>query len=195
MSKAPPLQTLWIGSLKEWHDWLSNHHRKSDGVWLVFKKKEAGPVPYDYGMALDEALCFGWVDSLVKSLSDTEYMRKFTPRKKSSTWSEHNKKRVARLMKEGRMQPFGMEKIEAARASGMWEKKVEPPVIDGGIPGALMHAFQDHPLARSHYFKLTASQQKQYNLWINSAVRAETIHRRVEEAIRNLEKGEELGLK
>lgn len=187
--------TLRVGSLLGWHGWLEKNHRNSPGVWLVFRKKEAGPVPFDYGMALDEALCFGWVDSLVRAIDDKEYARKFTPRKMTSTWSEHNKKRVARLMETGRMQPFGMEKIEAARANGMWEKKVVPPVIDDGIPGALLHAFEDHPVARKHYFGLSASHRKQYNMWINSAKRAETIHRRVEEAINNLENGEVLGLK
>ncbi len=195
MSNVPPLKTLRVGSLKEWHNWLEKNHQDYDGVWLVFRKKEAGPVPFDYGMALDEALCFGWVDSLIKALDEQEYMRKFTPRKATSTWSENNKKRVARLMDQGRMQPAGIKKIEVARENGMWEKRVVPPQIDEGIPGALLHAFEQHPQARSNYFALGASHRKQYNMWINSAKRAETIHRRVEEAIGNLEKGELLGLK
>lgn len=195
MSNASPLKTLKVGSLQEWHAWLKKNHRISNGIWLVFKKKEAGPVPFDYGMALDEALSFGWVDSLIKAIDEKEYLRKFTPRKASSSWSEHNKKRVARLMEQGRMQPFGMEKVEAARENGMWEKKVVPPAIDQGIPGALLHAFERHPKARACYFALGTSHQKQYNMWINSARRADTVHRRVEESIRILESGESLGLK
>lgn len=195
MSKASSLITLRVGSLQEWHLWLDKNHRSSQGVWLVFMKKGAGPVPFDFGMALDEALCFGWVDSLVKTIDDKSYKRKFTPRKVTSTWSEHNKKRVAGLIGQGRMQPFGLEKIEAARKNGMWEKKVLIPNIDEGLPGALLHAFKDHPEARTRYFALIHSHQKQYNIWINSAKRADTIHRRVEEAIRTLEEGTELGLK
>jgi uncharacterized protein YdeI (YjbR/CyaY-like superfamily) len=195
MSKKPELQILRAGSLSEWTGWLEKHHRQEEGVWLVFKKKEAGAVPFDYPMALDEALCYGWVDSLIKAMDPYEYMRKFTPRKVNSTWSETNKKRVERLMSQGRMKPSGMEKIEAARQNGMWEKKITPPEINDQIPGALLRAFVDHPQARDRYFGMTKVHQREFNIWINMAKRHETITRRVEETIRLLDKGEPLGLK
>lgn len=184
-----------MGSIGAWKEWLKEHHGQGEGIWLVFQKKGAGPVPFDYPEALDEALCYGWVDSLVRVLNEKEYMRKFNPRKESSTWSELNKKRVKRLISEGRMTPFGMEKINAARKNGMWEKKVQPPEINDKLPGALLRAFADHPEARDNYFRLSKSHQRDYNIWINMAKRAETIVRRVEEAIRLLEEGEKLGLR
>lgn len=195
MAKSSPLDTLRVRSVREWGEWLEKNHLTSPGIWLVFQKKEAGPVPFDYGMALDEALCMGWVDSLLRTIDEREYMRKFTPRKVTSTWSELNKRHVARLIREGRMKAPGMEKIEAAKANGMWEKKVVPPEIDDGLPGALLRAFDEHPVARKHYFGLSPSHQRQYNIWINQAKQADTVRRRVEEAIRNLERGEILGLK
>jgi uncharacterized protein YdeI (YjbR/CyaY-like superfamily) len=195
MSYKNEIERVRVGSIEEWKEWLKAHHMQVEGIWLVFQKKGSGPVPFDYPEALDEALCYGWVDSLVRALNDKEYMRKFNPRKETSTWSELNKKRVKRLISEGRMTPFGMEKINAARKNGMWEKKVQPPEINDELPGALLRAFADHPAARDNYFRMSRSQQKDYNIWINMARRAETVIRRTEEAIRLLEKGEELGLR
>jgi uncharacterized protein YdeI (YjbR/CyaY-like superfamily) len=189
------MKELRVKSIEAWRDWLHQNHDKEDVVWLVFKKKGAGPVPFDYQMALDEALCYGWVDSLLRSIDDREYMRKFTPRKPTSTWSQHNKRHVQRLIGEGRMTEHGMKTIEAGKKSGMWDKGIQLPEINDELPGALLQAFQYHPVARENYFKMKASGQKQYNIWINMAKRAETITRRVDESIRLLKRGEELGLK
>jgi uncharacterized protein YdeI (YjbR/CyaY-like superfamily) len=189
------MKQLRAGSIEEWRSWLRKNHNKEDVIWLVFRKKGAGPVPFNYQEALDEALCMGWVDSLLKKIDETTYMRKFTPRKPSSTWSDRNKERVEQLILQGRMMPPGLKTIEVARANGMWDKGIKPPEVDESLPGALLSAFQDHPLARDHYFRMTVSMQKQFNIWINMAKRAETVLKRVEESLRLLEKGEELGLK
>lgn len=191
----PVPNQLRMKDLDEWIRWLEQHYDREKVAWLVFNKKGKGPVSFDYGQALDEALCYGWVDSLVRTIDEREYMRKFTPRKPTSTWSDINKKRVTRLGQEGRMKPPGLKAVEAARENGMWDRGVQPPVVDDSLPGALLNAFQDHPQARDHYFALPPGQQKLYNVWINHARRAETIGRRVEEAIGKLEKGEQLGLK
>lgn len=195
MNDKPEIKQLRVRSIQGWQQWLNEHHRKEEGVWLVFRKKGTGPVPFDYAMALDEALCYGWVDSLLRTLDEKEYMRKFTPRKETSYWSELNKKRVTRLIGEGRMMPAGMEKVKAAKENGMWDKKVKPPEVNDKLPGALLQAFNNHPRARDQYFNMSRSHQKEYNIWINMAKRSETIKKRVEESIRLLEKGEQLGLK
>ncbi|MEN8202115.1 MAG: YdeI/OmpD-associated family protein [Bacteroidota bacterium] len=195
MSKADSYKQLRVSSVEDWREWLKKHFSKEGGIWLVFKKKGAGAVPFDYQMALDEALCYGWVDSLLKSVDEREYMRKFTPRKASSTWSEHNKKHVARLIREGRMKDAGMKTIEVAKAKGMWDKGIKPPEVNDQLPGALLSAFQEHRDARYTYFNMPLTHQKQYNIWINMAKRAETVRKRVEESIRLLEQGKELGLK
>jgi len=189
------MNQLRVNSIGGWREWLDRNHDRETEVWLVFRKKEAGKVPFDYPMALDEALIHGWVDSLIRGIDEKEYMRKFTPRQPTSTWSELNKKKVERLIREGRMKPPGMKAVEIAKKSGQWDRGVKPPEVDGSLPGALLQAFSRHTKARDNYFKLSPSHQKQYNIWINSARRAETVARRVKESIRMLERGEEPGLK
>jgi uncharacterized protein YdeI (YjbR/CyaY-like superfamily) len=195
MSSEDRTEILRVERIGAWREWLMENHLARDAVWLVFRKKGAGDVPFDYPMALDEALCYGWVDSLLKSIDEKEYMRKFNRRRPESTWSEINKKRVAQLIVEGRMAPAGMRAVEVARKNGMWEKGVERPQVDDSLPGALLAAFRSNPAARENYFKMSKSCQRQYNIWINMARRAETTRRRVEESVRLLERGEELGLK
>jgi len=191
------MNQLRADSIEAWKDWLSKHHDSEQVAWLVFRKKGKGgsKVPFSYQEALDEALCMGWVDSLLKRIDELEYMRKFTPRKPTSTWSEINKKRVEELILEGRMMPPGMKTIMVARENGMWDKGIKIPEVDDSLPGALLNAFQQHPKARDHYFGLAQRAQKQFNIWINMAKRAETVRKRVDESIRLLEKGQELGLK
>ena len=189
------MKKLQADSIEVWRSWLRKNHDREDVIWLVFRKKGAGPVPFGYQEALDEALCMGWVDSLLKKIDEVCYVRKFTPRKATSTWSDRNKERVEQLILEGRMMPPGMKTIEVARANGMWDKGVKPPEVDDSLPGALLFAFQGKPRARDHYFAMPVRAQKQFNIWINMAKRAETVQKRLEESIRLLEKGEELGLK
>ncbi|MFH0759816.1 MAG: YdeI/OmpD-associated family protein [Bacteroidota bacterium] len=195
MSKADQAKQLRVSGIDGWTRWLEQNHDREKVVWLVFLKKGAGAVPLDYPMALDEALCYGWVDSLLKKIDEREYMRKFTPRKPGSTWSEVNKKSVERLIGEGRMKPPGFKTIEAARQNGMWDKGIQIPQVDDSLPGALLLAFQSNPVARDHYFGLSSRCQKQYNIWINYAKRPGTIKKRVDESIALLEQGKELGLK
>jgi uncharacterized protein YdeI (YjbR/CyaY-like superfamily) len=195
MTEKSTNDQLRVDSLEEWSAWLSRNHDRESVVWLVFNKKGKGPVPFGYGEALDEALCYGWVDSLIKNIDEIRYMRKFTPRNPESTWSEINKKRVEQLEREGRMKYPGTRAVEVARENGMWDRGVQIPELDDSLPGALLHAFGSNLVARDRYFALKPAHQKQYNIWINHAKRAETVVRRVEEAIRKLEKGEELGLK
>ncbi|MDF1576346.1 MAG: YdeI/OmpD-associated family protein [Bacteroidales bacterium] len=189
------MKQLHAGSIREWRSWLQQHHDREELIWLVFRRKDAGPVPFSYQEALDDALCMGWIDSLVKRIDESTYMRKFTPRKASSNWSERNKQRVGELIREGRMMPPGKKTIQVAKENGIWDKSIELPLVDESLPGALLSAFQDHTKARDHYFALPARAQKQFNIWINMAKRPETVRKRLEESLRLLEKGEELGLK
>lgn len=199
------MNQLRADSIEAWKDWLNKHHNTEEVVWLVFRKKGIGmrkgsgkdtpKVPFTYQEALDEALCMGWVDSLLKTIDEKEYMRKFTPRLPTSTWSENNKKRVEGLIIQGRMMLPGMKAIEVARENGMWDKGVKLPDVDDSFPGALLSAFQGNPTARDHYFGMALSAQKQFNIWINMAKRPETVRKRVDESVRLLKKGEELGLK
>ena len=189
------MKQLRVDSIEAWKSWLRQNHEREAMVWLVFRKKGKGPVPFDYQEALDEALCMGWVDSLLKKIDEVSYMRKFTPRKASSTWSERNKERVELLILQGRMMSAGMKTIEVARENGMWDKGVQPPEVDDSIPDALLSAFQDNLTARDHYFGMSTRAQKQFNIWLNMARRVETVRKRIDESIKLLSEGKKLGLR
>src|SRR5690349_20170648 len=104
------MKTLHVKTLEQWRDWLRTHHASESEVWLVFYKQQTGVASIDYEDALDEALCFGWVDSLIKRLDDRRFARKFTPRRLDSRWSTKNRKRYAELKTAGRLQPPGIER-------------------------------------------------------------------------------------
>ena len=106
----------------EWREWLQNNHDRSTGVWLVFHKKGSGLPSIDYEDAVIEALCFGWIDSIIKKIDEEQYARKFTPRNDNSIWSASNKVRIEKLINSGRMTEIGLAKIEAAKKNGQWEK-------------------------------------------------------------------------
>jgi uncharacterized protein YdeI (YjbR/CyaY-like superfamily) len=104
------MKTLFVQIVDQWRDWLAEHHDSESEVWLIFHKLHTGVVSIDYKDALDEALCFGWVNSLVKRLDDRRYTRKFTPRRADSRWSAANRKRYAELKASGRLKPAGLKR-------------------------------------------------------------------------------------
>ena len=110
------MKTLLVRTLDEWRNWLDEHHGSESEVWLVFYKLHTGVGSIAYSDALDEALCFGWVDSLVKRLDESRYVIKFTPRKADSRWSTINRKRFAALKAVGRLKPGGIKRAPTHRS-------------------------------------------------------------------------------
>ena len=111
-----------FSSPKEWNDWLSgNFDSNHDGIWLRIYKKNSGVKTITYEEALDEALCFGWIDSLKKSYDESSWIQKFTPRRAKSIWSKRNREKVEILIKEKRMQSNGLKEVEAAKKDGYWD--------------------------------------------------------------------------
>ena len=106
------MKTLRVRTLEHWRDWLTEHHSSKSEVWLIFHKRHTGVASIDYKDARDEALCFGWVDSLVKRLDDRRFARKFTPRRADSRWSTTNRQRYAALKASGRLKPAGLNQPE-----------------------------------------------------------------------------------
>jgi uncharacterized protein YdeI (YjbR/CyaY-like superfamily) len=191
---AKLMTQLLCKSIEDWRKWLRQNHCKVDEVWLVFYKRGAGEQSLDYGSALDEALCFGWIDSLIKKIDDTKYARKFTPRNEISKWSESNKKRVERLIKDGRMVEAGLAIVKAAKANGCWDKP-DRTLIVTEVPAELEAALRKNKKAGEIFNKLAPSHRKQYIMWIAMAKRQETREKRIREAIALLEEGQKLGLK
>ena len=188
------MKQLLCKTVEEWQEWLKRNHRHTDEIWLVFLKDRAAGQTLDYGSALDEALCFGWIDSLIKKIDDTKCARKFTPRHEVSKWSPSNKKRVERLIKAGRMMKAGLAVVKAAKANGCWDKPDRPPVVTE-VPPEFQSALKQNPKALAIFNLLPPSHRRQYTMWIANAKRQETRERRIKEAIKLLLKGKPLGLK
>src|SRR5882724_1889742 len=121
------MKTLRMQTVDEWRDWLDAHHASESEVWLVFYKRHTGVASIDYKDALDEALCFGWVDSLIKRLDDRRYARKFTQRRADSRWSAVNRKRYAELKASGRLTPAGLTRAPTKRTYGPRPTRFELP--------------------------------------------------------------------
>ncbi len=189
------MKQLHISTRGKWRKWLAeNHNKEPCGIWLVFYRKETGRGSLEYEEALEEALCFGWIDSILKKLDDARYCRKFTPRKDTSQWSPSNRRRVAELMKKGAMTEFGLAKIEAAKRCGNWEMDARP-VIKLEVPEELSEALARNKKAKAFFEKLAPTYRKQFIGWIVTAKRPETRLKRLKESLVLLGRGEKLGLR
>jgi uncharacterized protein YdeI (YjbR/CyaY-like superfamily) len=185
---------LYFKTSAEWREWLKTNHMTSAGVWLIFYKKETGKPSLDYDGAVDEALCFGWIDSIIRKIDDEQYARKFTLRNDNSKWSELNKKRVETLIRDGRMTEIGLAKIEAARLNGQWDKQ-DRPKIQFELPPEFEAALNGNEKARRFFDQLTPTGQKEFIVWVATAKRQETRDKRIKESIQLLDKGQRLGLR
>jgi uncharacterized protein YdeI (YjbR/CyaY-like superfamily) len=183
------LKTLDVRTVAAWRAWLARHHRLESEVWLVFCKRHTGQPSISYDDAVDEALCFGWIDSLIKRLDDDRYARKFTPRKPGSRWSTANRKRYARLKASGRLKPAGMKLAPTAR-----DGDAPRPSLTS-IPRYIEQGLKRHRAAWKFFQSLAPSYRRQYIAWIDFAKREETKAKRLREAITMLAAGEKLGLK
>ena len=183
------MKTFEAWTLEQWRAWLTKHHDRESEVWLIFHKRHTGKESIAYTDALDEALCFGWVDSLVKRLDDDRYARKFTPRRADSIWSDVNRKRYAKLEAGGRLMPPGKSRAPTARRYPVRKKRAWK------LPKYIQDALDKEPAALRTFKSLPPSQRRNYIGWIDSAKKEETKARRLDEAIRLLAAGQKLGLK
>lgn len=187
------MKTFDARTLGRWRAWLAKHHATESEVWLIFHKHHTGKPSVAYDDAVDEALCCGWVDSLIKRIDADRYARKFTPRKADSTWSTANLKRYAALKAAGRLAPAGIERSPRGR-----------PIVDGPSPESLPgvearrdveKALKEDGHAWKSFQALAPSHRRRYVSWIALAKREETREKRLREAIAMLRNGKTLGLK
>jgi len=186
---ARTLKTFDAATLEEWRTWLAEHHASESEVWLVFFKRDTGHAWISYEDAICEALCFGWIDSLVKRLDDARYARKFTPRKPDSKWSTVNRNRYAHLEAGGRLMPAGLSRRPTDRSGDAPEASLAE------IPTYIQEALDNHKAANRYFQGLAPSYRRAYIAWIDSAKQQATKTRRLDEAIRLLAAGKKLGLK
>ena len=168
-------------SREAWRAWLDKNHAASQGIWLVFAKKHTGLPTVSYEDAVQEALCFGWIDSLMKSIDDRFHMQMFTPRKPKSAWSATNKARLAKLIKAGAMAPAGLAAVQQAKKTGSWNSYEAVDKLT--IPPELKRAFDANPEAKKNWSTYSASAQRSFLHMVNNAKRAETREKNVKRVI------------
>jgi uncharacterized protein YdeI (YjbR/CyaY-like superfamily) len=174
-------------SRAEWRAWLGGNHVSAPGVWVVTYKKGSGKPHLPYAEIVEEALCFGWIDSKGNKVDDERTKLLVTPRKPGSGWSRPNKERIERLLASGLMTPAGLAKIEAARADGSWsalddiEAMIVPPDLDA--------ALRANPVALAGWERFAPSVKKQLLGWVTFAKRPETRAKRIAETVMGADEG------
>lgn len=184
---------LYIKDRQEWRSWLEENHATASEAWLVFFKAHSRQACISYDDALDEALCFGWIDSLIQKLDEERYARKFTPRKNFAKWSQANQKRVARLIREGRMTAAGLAKVGELPADIESAPRHTRPV-PAMLP-QVEQVLRSYPQAWDILEGMPPSYQRSYIGWLNDAKRPETLEKRVQEAVKLLMERKPLGMK
>ena len=170
---------------KAWRNWLVKNHDKETEIWLIFYKVKVKKESLKYEDAVEEALCFGWIDSTVKRIDDEKHMQRYTPRKARSNWAASNKARVKRLIENGLMTESGLNSIKIAKQNGSWNKldNIETRLE---IPEELKGVFKANQKAKELFEKLSPSRKKQIIWWIESAKRHETRVKRVNDTVHSL---------
>lgn len=191
--------TLYVVDRLEWRKWLADNHNCRDEIWLIYYKKHTGKPRIPYNDAVEEALCYGWIDSIVKRIDDDCFCQKFTPRTNTRKWSPSNIKRINKLIKQGKMTDTGMAKIdESVLKTGVGED-VTPPAIptleEMGMPQWIEDALKAEAAVWEFFNTLAPSYKRKYIFWITQAKREETRQRRLKEAVSLLAKKKKLGLK
>ena len=182
---------LAFATQAEWEAWLEAEHAGSDGVWIRFAKKGSGVPSVAYAEAVEVALCYGWIDSLVKSVDERFYLQKFTPRRARSKWSRVNREKVEELTKQGRMKPAGLEQVGLAKADGRWEAAYAPP-SSVEVPADLRRALDAVPRAAEFFAALNKANRYAIVYQVEDAKKPETRARRIEKFVAMMVRGEKL---
>jgi uncharacterized protein YdeI (YjbR/CyaY-like superfamily) len=175
------IETFHPKSRQEWREWLQNNYDKKTSVWLIYNKKKSNIPTVSYGEAVDEALCFGWIDSTAKPLDEEKYMQFFSKRKAKSVWSKINKDKIDRLTKEGLITKAGFESVETAKQNGSWTILDDAEALI--IPVDLEIAFQKRQNASNYFFNLSRSDKRNILQWLRLAKREETRQKRIAEIV------------
>jgi len=175
------IQTICPTGRQDWRNWLQVNHKTEQSVWVIYYKMKAGIQTMTWSEAVDEALCFGWIDSVRKTVDDEKFIQFFCKRKPTSGWSKINKANVQRLINDGMMTPAGHESIERAKQNGSW--KILDEVEELVIPKDLEKAFKTHKGSKAFFVGLSKSVKKMMLQWIVLAKRPETRKKRIDEIV------------
>jgi uncharacterized protein YdeI (YjbR/CyaY-like superfamily) len=176
---------LEFADRNEWRAWLTGNHATETEAWLILYKKRYADLGLTLGDAVEEALCFGWIDGTLRSMDETRYALRYSPRTRDSIWSMSNIKRVERLLAAGRMTEAGMQKVAEAKENGQWQAAIRREQVDV-IPEALEAALRNAQGALAAYQALPDSRKKRYIYWLQTAKREETKQRRIRKIVEEL---------
>lgn len=171
-----------------WRSWLDSHHADHPGVWLLLHKKGGRTTALTYAQALDEALCFGWIDGQIASCDDDSYRQRFTPRRPNSSWSVRNVQHVTRLTQAGRMRPAGIAAVDAAKADGRWQAAYRGQA-DMQVPPDLVEALAANPAAATTFDQLDSANRYAIVYRLNAVKRQATRDRKLVEYVDMLARG------
>ena len=180
---------------EEWRAWLEKNHASSKVVWLVYYKKPSTRANIPYDDAVEEALCFGWIDSIIQKIDDEKYARKFTPRVNNTKWSASNRSRVAKMIREGRMTETGLAKVTFPIPDNSEESLQPITQTELVIPEPIRQILTGNPTAWENFNRLAPSYRRQYIRWILFPKKEETQLKRARQAVELLARGEKLGLR
>lgn len=183
------LPEILVADAAAWRTWLNEHHADHPGVWLVLHKKGGRTTSLTYAQALDEALCFGWIDGQVGRRDEETYRQRFTPRRPNSAWSVRNVAHVARLTEAGRMQPAGIEAVESAKADGRWAAAYAGQA-KAQIPPDLAQALMANPAAAAAFEQLDSANRYAIVYRLNAVKLPQTRRRKLTQYIDMLTRGD-----
>jgi uncharacterized protein YdeI (YjbR/CyaY-like superfamily) len=182
MTTNAELPILEFATPADWSRWLERHHESSQGAWLKLAKKASGITTVTHAEALEEALCYGWIDGQSTRFDETFYLIRFTPRRARSKWSQLNCEKVEHLTSQGRMKPAGLAQVEAAKEDGRWEAAY-PPASAAGVPEDLQRALDENPEAKAFFETLKGANRYAIIYRVHDAKRPETRARRISEYV------------
>ncbi|MGO4608277.1 YdeI family protein [Variovorax sp. 2RAF20] len=189
--RVPHDTPIECSSAASWARWLKRHHASAAGVWLRIAKKDSGIASIDYPAALEEALCWGWIDGQRRSEDAQYFLQRFTPRTRRSIWSQINRAKVLKLIDEGRMQPAGHAEIERAKADGRWDAAYEG-VSAATVPPDLQAALDANKKAAKFFATLDSRNRFAVLFRTQGAKKPETRARRIAQFVEMLAKGEKI---
>ncbi len=176
---------------QDWAAWLNKNHATTSGVWLMLAKKAAGITSVSYDEALEVALCYGWIDGQKKSYDESSWLQKFTPRKAKSIWSKTNREKAQQLIRSGKMKPTGLKEVERAKQDGRWDTAYDSP-SRSTVPADFQAELDRNAKAKAFFATLNSQNRYAILFRIQTAKKAETRVKRIQQFVRMLEKKEKL---
>ena len=191
METFKDLPVILFDNQKELNEWFSKNYSQTHGIWIKIAKKNSGKTSVTYNEAIEEALCYGWIDGQVNSYNDDYYIQKFTPRGSRSVWSKINVTKIENLIKENRLQPSGLEAVKVAKSNGAWDKAYDSSSTFT-ITKDFQAALKENPKAKQFFETLNRANKYAIYWHLETAKRPETRKARIEKFINMLNKGEKL---